>query len=106
MLVDAPRWMLRGLCRGADPTIFDGDWRDDETAKAYCQRCPVRIQCLDYSLANINDVVGVWGGLNDDERRAYQRGGRRKTCPGCRSIMSFSDGSDVICLFCGLSWKL
>lgn len=106
MINSAPRWMLRGLCRGADPTIFDGDRWDDETAKEYCRRCPVRNQCLDYSLQHTGDVIGVWGGLNDDERAAYRRGGPRKTCPGCRSTFSFSDGTARICLSCGLSWKL
>ena len=103
---DVPRWMTRGLCRGADPSIFDGDSLDDETAKAYCFRCPVRVSCLTYSLEHSAEIVGVWGGLNDDERTAHKRGGPRRTCPGCRGLRTFTDGRDGICLLCGLTWKI
>lgn len=97
--------MTRGLCRGADPQIFDGDPLNDETAKAYCQRCHVRTECLEYSLERIGEIVGVWGGLNDAERRSYVRGGSRRTCPGCRGVSIFSDGYSEICVGCGLTWK-
>lgn len=97
--------MLRGRCRGADPQIFDGDPLYDETAKAFCARCTVRTECLEYALDPSNRVVGVWGGLNDDERRASKRGGSRRTCPGCRGSLLYSDGSSEICLSCGISWR-
>lgn len=97
--------MLRGFCRGADPMIFDGDLLYDETAKAYCDRCVVRTECRDYALARGGAVTGVWGGLNDDDRAAFRRGGRRRTCPGCRGVGVFSDGVGEICLSCGLTWK-
>lgn len=103
---DAPRWMHRGRCRGADPQIFDGDPLYEETAKAYCRRCVVRTECLEYSLEHITMVVGVWGGLNDDERRAQRRGGARRLCPGCRGERCFSDGYFQICISCGLAWQL
>lgn len=97
--------MLRGKCRGADPQIFDGEPLYDETAKAYCARCDVRTECLEYAFDPANKVVGVWGGLNDAERRAAKRGGSRRTCPGCRSASLYSDGYSEICLACGISWK-
>lgn len=105
MLNDAPRWMFRGLCRGADPQIFDGELLYEETAKAFCRRCDVRVECLEYALANRSLVVGVWGGLSDAERRALQRGGSRKRCPGCRGERIFDDGCVEICLNCGVTWR-
>ncbi|MDQ1012859.1 hypothetical protein QFZ82_007344 [Streptomyces sp. V4I23] len=35
-------------------------------------RCPVREQCLKWALEN-NQESGVWGGLNEDERRSLKR---------------------------------
>lgn len=98
--------MLRGRCRGADPQIFDGDPLYDETAKAFCQRCIVRTECLEYALAHSTLVTGVWGGMNSDERSAHKRGGSRRTCPGCRGTHTFSDGYSHVCHFCGLTWRL
>lgn len=100
-----PQWMTRGLCRGADPQIFDGDPLHDETAKEFCRRCPVKNECRQYGIENSGQVVGVWGGLNDDERRAQKRGGDRKRCPGCRGERILDVGYSEICLSCGLSWK-
>lgn len=105
-LDDASGWRLKGRCRGADPEIFDGDPLHDETAKAYCFRCVVRTECLEYALENHNLIVGVWGGLNDDERKALRRGGDRSSCPGCRGLRHFSDGYSEICLSCGLTWRI
>jgi WhiB family transcriptional regulator, redox-sensing transcriptional regulator len=96
--------MLRGRCRGANPEIFDGGTGYDETAKGFCQRCEVRAECLEYALENSNLVIGVWGGLNEDERVARKRGGSRRSCPGCRGTSQYSDGVVQICISCGLTW--
>lgn len=105
ILNDAPPWTARAFCRGADPQIFDGEPLYEETAKAYCARCPVRVDCLEYALSGVQ-VVGIWGGLNEAERRAVRRGGSRARCPGCRGTAHFSDGISGICLSCGLTWRL
>jgi WhiB family redox-sensing transcriptional regulator len=97
--------MLRGRCRGANPEIFDGDPLYEETAKEFCRRCGVRAECLNYALERGSAVTGVWGGLSEDERRAYKRGGPRRTCPGCRDRLHYSDGLTEICLSCGLTWS-
>lgn len=105
MLGSVPRWMSKGMCRGADPQIFDGDPLYEETAKAICRRCEVKTECLEWALGLGSQATGVWGGLNEAERRATLRGGERRSCPGCRGTRSFSDGYVEICLLCGLTWK-
>ena len=41
--------------------------RRENNAKAICQACPVRAQCLDYALAT-GEKEGIWGGLTPRER--------------------------------------
>lgn len=96
------KWMSQGLCRRANPAIFEeSDYVD--TARAYCARCPVYDECLTYALAD-SSLDGVWGGTTHDERKALRRGGRRASCPGCRGKSIYSDGLTEICVSCGISW--
>lgn len=98
-----PPWMRRGYCNGANPEIFEED-EHEETAKAYCQRCVVRVTCLEWALTE--NESGVWGGTTESERRALRRGGKRATCPGCGGTHLFNDGRAMICIPCGMSWLL
>jgi len=52
-------------------SIIAPEWRE-ATAKAICARCPVRDSCLAYAL-DTRQEFGIWGGLNEDERRAILR---------------------------------
>lgn len=74
-ITDEIRWDLRAACRGLDPDIFfptDGDWDAILSAKAICESCSVRDECLELALtANIRE--GIWGGLDEAERRARRR---------------------------------
>ena len=38
----------------------------ENTAKEVCERCPIRLQCLDY--AKSTRVSGIWGGTTEAER--------------------------------------
>lgn len=78
-------WQSRARCRGADAGLFFGpnDFERKQErearearAKALCAQCPVRRACLDYALV-MREPYGVWGGLNESERRALvaQRAG-------------------------------
>jgi WhiB family transcriptional regulator, redox-sensing transcriptional regulator len=68
-------WQLLARCRGADPSMFfhgDGErglsrQRRERKAKQFCAPCPVRIQCLLYSL-RFHEPYGVWGGVAERER--------------------------------------
>jgi WhiB family redox-sensing transcriptional regulator len=74
-------WQLRAACRGEDssyffaPSYFEKRQEKDAreaVAKALCARCPVRAECLEYAL-DVRELHGVWGGLNEMERRALLR---------------------------------
>jgi WhiB family redox-sensing transcriptional regulator len=65
-------WHGRGLCAGEDPEIFfpcDGD--PGTRARQICAACAVRDDCLGY--ATDADEFGVWGGLDQGERRELLR---------------------------------
>lgn len=78
-------WRHSAACREIDPDLFigpdgEGDWaraRREAKAKRVCAACPVSDACLD--LATRTRSEGVWGGLNDDERRNLRR--NRRTAP-------------------------
>ena len=68
-------WSNRAACLSAEPELFfpigTGDVSSHETAaaKTVCRRCEVVAECLDYAL-DTRQPHGVWGGLDEDERRA------------------------------------
>jgi WhiB family redox-sensing transcriptional regulator len=77
-------WQLRGLCRGADVSIFflpEGvrgprKARRERAAKAICQRCPVLDLCAAFALST-REAYGVWGGMTPEEREDIWSGDRR-----------------------------
>lgn len=48
---------------------------DIRNAKRICAECPVRTQCLSYSLTNW-EKMGIWGGRTEIERRSIRRDAR------------------------------
>ena len=75
------RWQDLAECKGMDPTLFFGpehaetvkEKRDrEDAAKAVCNRCPVRQECLEYAL-EAREAYGIWGGMTELERRALLR---------------------------------
>ncbi len=71
-------WAVQAACRDADPNYFfppDGAERRAERealAKRICSQCVVRIDCLELAL-NRGESYGIWGGLNEVERRSLLR---------------------------------
>lgn len=74
----AESWAELAACRDMGPEAFyrvatpgpgSADRRDEAevAAKATCARCPVRVECLEYAVAN-GETHGIWGGLTPEER--------------------------------------
>lgn len=77
-----------GACRGLDSDLFFPDPMDTEAvedAKAVCALCPVILQCLTFACAT-DQVIGVWGGQSELERR----------CDDVESRLCALCGGDVI----------
>lgn len=82
-VADVWDWQLHGACRGMDSARFfhpdaeRGHARAERVrrAKEICESCPVLQQCREHALAVI-EPYGIWGGLDESERRALRRGRR------------------------------
>lgn len=70
-------WQMKAACRGPQCGLFfppahfekkDEKETRERQAKAICSTCSVKNSCLQYAL-NIREPNGVWGGLNEAERR-------------------------------------
>ena len=56
-------------CRNQDPALwFSTSKRRKAKAVALCNGCGIKQKCLEYALAH-KMQYGVWGGLDEDERR-------------------------------------
>lgn len=71
-------WQLKAACRGPHATVFfppahferkDEKAEREGRAKGICRTCVVKDECLDYAIA-IREPHGIWGGLNENERKA------------------------------------
>ncbi|MDP9185697.1 MAG: WhiB family transcriptional regulator [Actinomycetota bacterium] len=68
---------------GEDPDLFfpigssEPALAQIAAAKSVCRSCAVRSDCLEWSLATFQDA-GVWGGLDEEERRVIRRARRRE----------------------------
>jgi WhiB family redox-sensing transcriptional regulator len=74
-------WQWRAACRGEDAALFFAPNHPEpkherlareRQAKAICATCAVRAECLEYSV-RIREAHGIWGGLNELERRSLVR---------------------------------
>jgi WhiB family redox-sensing transcriptional regulator len=91
-------WMNRAACRGEDLVLFfgpDGERQPERDireakAKAICDRCPVRDQCLDYAVGR-PEKYGLWAGLGEDERASERRRRMRRAAAIDRAIAANPD---------------
>ena len=74
-------WQMRAACRGEDSVLFFApsyfEKREEKgsreaKAKRLCARCAVREPCLEYAMRT-REAHGVWGGMNELERRRLLR---------------------------------
>ncbi|MFC9343230.1 WhiB family transcriptional regulator [Streptomyces sp. NPDC057020] len=72
-------WRASAACQDVDPDLFFPVGTGApalvqvEEAKDICRGCPVREACLDWAMDDSRQVTGVWGGLDENERRALKR---------------------------------
>lgn len=73
-------WHSEGACYGGDDTLFFHPYGERgrerrmraEAAKAICRTCPVMMTCREESL-RVREQNGTWGGMSEDERKAWFR---------------------------------
>jgi WhiB family transcriptional regulator, redox-sensing transcriptional regulator len=79
-------WQGLASCRGDDSTFFFAPsyfekrrekQAREAVAKRICATCPVIEPCLDFALST-REAHGVWGGLNETERRAILKARARE----------------------------
>ena len=70
----ATSWQDDGACLRYAGVVdfFPARGESADAAKAICASCEVRPQCLDFSL-RMKIMHGVWGGLDERERRRVRR---------------------------------
>jgi len=80
---DDDDWRQQANCRGISKEEMNEIFfylADDELdarkklarAKTFCDRCPVREECLEFALTN-NQTHGIWGGMNNNQRREIKQ---------------------------------
>lgn len=89
---NSEEWRELGACRKLETALFFPIGQTGEAevkiarAKKVCATCPVRLECLEFAITT-NQEYGVWGGHDEEERRAIrrqwraqQRAARKATC--------------------------
>ncbi|MEZ5322178.1 MAG: WhiB family transcriptional regulator [Microthrixaceae bacterium] len=71
-------WRVNAACQDTDPDLFfpvgtTGPAIEQiEQAKAVCNICDAKIDCLEFAM-DTNQDSGVWGGTSEEERRKLRR---------------------------------
>ncbi|WP_328940394.1 WhiB family transcriptional regulator [Streptomyces sp. NBC_00250] len=72
-------WRASAACQNVDPDLFFPVGTgapalvQAEEAKHICRGCPVQEACLRWAMDDSRQVTGVWGGLDENERRCLKR---------------------------------
>lgn len=77
-MTDQAQWAKDAACKDDDPKLFDTIRNgkltviddDVEAARDTCADCPVMLRCLENAI-RFGAADGVWGGMVDEERRAW-----------------------------------
>jgi WhiB family redox-sensing transcriptional regulator len=75
-------WRRHANCRTHNPELFfpvgttGPAAHQTERAKSICFACPVMTECREWAIRKGEDS-GVWGGMDEHERRAMKRRNRR-----------------------------
>lgn len=85
-------WQDQANCLGVDPDLFFPErGASTREAKEVCRGCPVREECLEFSLQN-SEKFGIWGGLSERERRRI----RRQRAQAARAAIGSAVTSDIV----------
>ena len=85
-------WRGQARCLGSDPDLFfplggtGAPLAQAEAAKLVCGECDVRMRCLQFALET-NQGTGVWGGTDEEERRALRRNWVRAGRPSPEALL-------------------
>lgn len=74
--IKAPYFDGTQPCAQTDPELFFPETAGESNkikrvVKQICGHCEFQTECLEYAL--VNEVVGIWGGMLDSERRVIKR---------------------------------
>jgi WhiB family redox-sensing transcriptional regulator len=70
LLTIRPAWQAQAACRAAGTDdYFPSRGESTTAAKAVCDGCSVRQECLDYALSTPELLPGIWGGTTAQQRR-------------------------------------
>jgi WhiB family redox-sensing transcriptional regulator len=81
MVISSWEWSSGAACRGSEGSLFysadaaerkEDRLEREQLAKRICSGCVVREECLHAALER-HESYGIWGGLNEFERRALAR---------------------------------
>jgi WhiB family transcriptional regulator, redox-sensing transcriptional regulator len=85
-------WCGRGLCVGANAELFfPSNGQRGAEARDICAACGVRGECLDYATGA--DEIGIWGGLDQDERRNRKRRWQRRQAAAALADVNRTGGA-------------
>lgn len=79
---DGSHWREDAACQDIDPQLFfpvgtgPDAMAQTAVAKDVCAECPVAQECLIFAVTT-NQEYGIWGGLDEEERREVRRAWRR-----------------------------
>jgi WhiB family redox-sensing transcriptional regulator len=74
----AEDWMVKARCREMSPALFfPCEGGGVQLAQQICLGCMVRVQCLDFALAQ-RITHGVWGATSERERVRLARARRAR----------------------------
>jgi WhiB family redox-sensing transcriptional regulator len=79
-------WRSEGACRGKSPQWWypsQGGATHAAKALRICAACPVKMECLDWSI-EAGEWHGIWGGMLETERRREGRRRERMKANGVR----------------------
>src|SRR5690625_3869896 len=67
-------WMKEALCAQVDAEIwFPTKGGSNKLARSICAQCPVKAECLEYSLTLEDNPWGIWGGTSMKDRYELRR---------------------------------